>query len=1099
MRLGAPARHWSVDIPVRQSLANHAADRNVRAPSFVSLLLGAFALGLLLPPPALAQDTITNVMSPVASYQYYDAPGESTNTPVASPVVSWQFYDLLGGSTNVPVVSPIASFQFYDSLIDLGTNSVIVSPIVSYQYFEWPGDGILRLVNSPVASYWYGSGVALPGVSANLSQVVASPGSLAADGQAHATVTVTLLDGNGNPVPGKRVSVSVAEQLSSGRATTLSNVTQPASLTDNNGQATASFTSTAPGTAIISAQDTTDGVALSQPATVRFTSGYVVPSSALSDAIVQLANSSSNLLTHSIASAVTDEGGYADYFWQSAGEDAISMGTTVLDSVASGMLEAMSAEGGGEAQKELILEATKAFLVSVGHDLTVDTVEGSIGILASSSSGLTTYAQTISANNTSLRQAETSAAQGLLSGVPPAAANYAAGYVTDLGLRMQANAVLGQVVSSQHDLVNSLKVSSGYSHTTLLKWLFVGVDVTTAAAGVLVPAAKPLIAGIGVGEADVQLSSAARSLAIDQQGYNSAFISLAGSSYLSSVLDANTEAGFNAIALGQQPAPVMGSILSVDSKRLYVPARGIFGSIARWVAQAVANTLEVDTVGAYSTVTIKNTGLLPEQFGVYAFFANNVDLINDAGWDVGSTTVPIVLSQTTSIPGGQSVEVTFDYFNHPAGGMPDANSQITYYVVGYDGKGGVFWVGQTSSTMQWQRASGNSVAPPVHPNGPIPRDDTNNVVSVETLITSLVCQNPTNQTYQAQVWVVNSFAVPLLAKVTQPLPPGVAVVSTDGVLEGNSILWTNAIATNGLAEQSFSFTLAMPPGAKTNLPPPTLVFTDDTGTNSLTQTATAASFIGLFPVGVSSVVPGGTWGTDTPAQVAVTNYTAASQSGSLAISVADANGTVVASFSLPFSVGSLAGRVLTYTLPGTLPPGEYAVSGLLSMGGGSAQVFSGTYVVSALTGRLICGSAVGALTDGFTLGLQGTAGYGYLVEASTNLLDWQPIQYLVLAGSPTYFTDYYAPYYNQRFYRALPVGQVAVQVPPQFGAVRLVSGGGVQFTLMGGVGQAYTVQASTNLVNWVAITNLVLATGSGQFTDYPVTNCPQRFYRALVP
>jgi hypothetical protein len=57
----------------------------------------------------------------------------------------------------------------------------------------------------------------------------------------------------------------------------------------------------------------------------------------------------------------------------------------------------------------------------------------------------------------------------------------------------------------------------------------------------------------------------------------------------------------------------------------------------------------------------------------------------------------------------------------------------------------------------------------------------------------------------------------------------------------------------------------------------------------------------------------------------------------------------------------------------------------------------------------------------------------------------------------------------------------------------------VQLTLTGGVGQTYTVQASTNLVNWVAITNLVLATGSGQFTDYSVTNSPQRFYRAVVP
>ena len=70
---------------------------------------------------------------------------------------------------------------------------------------------------------------------------------------------------------------------------------------------------------------------------------------------------------------------------------------------------------------------------------------------------------------------------------------------------------------------------------------------------------------------------------------------------------------------------------------------------------------------------------------------------------------------------------------------------------------------------------------------------------------------------------------------------------------------------------------------------------------------------------------------------------------------------------------------------------------------------------------------------------------------------------------------------------------------PELGAVRLVSGGGVQVTVTGGMGQTYTIQASTNLVNWVAITNMVLSTGSGQFIEYSVTNCPQWFYRAVLP
>jgi hypothetical protein len=215
--------------------------------------------------------------------------------------------------------------------------------------------------------------------------------------------------------------------------------------------------------------------------------------------------------------------------------------------------------------------------------------------------------------------------------------------------------------------------------------------------------------------------------------------------------------------------------------------------------------------------------------------------------------------------------------------------------------------------------------------------------------------------------------------------------------------------------------------------------------------------------------------------------------------VADSGGAQVANLSLPFSLGGLANTNLTFILPGTLPAGSYSVIGSLSINGGGGQVLAGLYVVPAAPITLGGGSTAVGSAGGFTMMLQGPIGSACLIEASTNLVDWQPIQYFVVTSSPAYFTDYSATYYNQRFYRAVPLTQVQLPVVPQFGAVRLVSGGGVQLTLTGGVGQTYTVQASTNLVNWVAITNLVLATGSGQFTDYSVTNSPQRFYRAVVP
>lgn len=64
--------------------------------------------------PALADDVITNVMSPIVGFQYPD--------------------------------------NFSSQAL---TNGGILSPIVSYQYFEWPGDDVLQLRSSPWVSYYY--------------------------------------------------------------------------------------------------------------------------------------------------------------------------------------------------------------------------------------------------------------------------------------------------------------------------------------------------------------------------------------------------------------------------------------------------------------------------------------------------------------------------------------------------------------------------------------------------------------------------------------------------------------------------------------------------------------------------------------------------------------------------------------------------------------------------------------------------------------------------------------------------------------------------------------------------------------------------------
>ena len=77
-------------------------------------MVAALACLMLFSSAAFADDMITNIMSPIASYQYPD--------------------------------------NFSSAAL---TNGGILSPMVSYQYYEWPGNGILNLQYSPTVSYYY--------------------------------------------------------------------------------------------------------------------------------------------------------------------------------------------------------------------------------------------------------------------------------------------------------------------------------------------------------------------------------------------------------------------------------------------------------------------------------------------------------------------------------------------------------------------------------------------------------------------------------------------------------------------------------------------------------------------------------------------------------------------------------------------------------------------------------------------------------------------------------------------------------------------------------------------------------------------------------
>jgi len=67
---------------------------------------------------------------------------------------------------------------------------------------------------------------------------------------------------------------------------------------------------------------------------------------------------------------------------------------------------------------------------------------------------------------------------------------------------------------------------------------------------------------------------------------------------------------------------------------------------------------------------------------------------------------------------------------------------------------------------------------------------------------------------------------------------------------------------------------------------------------------------------------------------------------------------------------------------------------------------------------------------------------------------------------------------------------------PKFISASLLSDKTVQLSLSGVSNATYRIEASTNVVNWLFMTNILNATGTAQFKDLDAPNFVQRFYRA---
>jgi hypothetical protein len=80
---------------------------------------------------------------------------------------------------------------------------------------------------------------------------------------------------------------------------------------------------------------------------------------------------------------------------------------------------------------------------------------------------------------------------------------------------------------------------------------------------------------------------------------------------------------------------------------------------------------------------------------------------------------------------------------------------------------------------------------------------------------------------------------------------------------------------------------------------------------------------------------------------------------------------------------------------------------------------------------------------------------------------------------------------------ASAAARLTVSPPPlRFNGATVLPDGQVQFNVSGGLGQTYTVEASTNLVDWATLTTVVITNVPQTLTDTAATNYTSRYYRA---
>jgi uncharacterized repeat protein (TIGR01451 family) len=119
----------------------------------------------------------------------------------------------------------------------------------------------------------------------------------------------------------------------------------------------------------------------------------------------------------------------------------------------------------------------------------------------------------------------------------------------------------------------------------------------------------------------------------------------------------------------------------------------------------------------------------------------------------------------------------------------------------------------------------------------------------------------------------------------------------------------------------------------------------------------------------------------------------------------------------------------------------------------------------------------------------------YRIEASEDLIHWVTVTNLFSTNGLMACMIADASIFPQRFYRA-----ALVFLPPNFSSSAVLPGGQFQCSFAGEIGRNYLILASTNLMDWIALTNMTATGTNVLFADPAAASFQRRFYRiSLAP